>query len=250
VLNGSSISTVLDVYRPERSVLLDLLSGLSSEDWGKSTECPAYSVKGIATHILGDDLSLLSRQRDRAENGLSLLRSELPGADFRTLLDTFNDRWVATAGFVSIELLTELLRLSGEWTVAYYESVDPEASGESVNFFGARRGEASPLWQAIAREYVERWVHHSQIRRALGLSSLDGEQFLAAGLQVIGTAVQMEPLIPTGADGDWALGEIVLGPGAQAAAILTRAFTTRELQQLLRGPSALIERLSPALGRP
>jgi uncharacterized protein (TIGR03083 family) len=250
MLDGSSISLVLDLYRPERAALLDLFGGLTHEDWDRPTECRAYSVKGIATHILGDDLSLLSRQRDGAENGLVALRSELPTADFGTLLDTFNDRWVATAGFLSTALLTELLRQSGEWTAAYYDRVDPNAPGESVGVFGARPGESSPLWQAIAREYMERWAHHCQIRRALGLSSLDDRRFLAGGVQVMGSGLRMEPRVPLDADGDWAVGELVLGPTAQAAAVLTRAYTAQAVQQLLRGPSTLIERLSPILGRP
>lgn len=44
-----------------------------------STECPAYTVKGIATRVLGDDLSLLSRQRDEAENGLVQVAVEPAG---------------------------------------------------------------------------------------------------------------------------------------------------------------------------
>ena len=250
MLNGSSISVVLDCYRPERAALLGQLSGLSPEEWARPTECPAYSVKGVATHILGDDLSLLSRQRDGAENGLQLPSSELPAADFRTLLDTFNDRWVATARFLSTEVLTELLRLSGEWTAAYYQNVDPEAPGESVGFFAVRRGETSPWWHAIAREYVERWIHHSQIRRALGLSSLDDRQFLVPGIEVVAAALRLDPVVPPGEDGDWAIGEVVLGRAAQAAAMLTRAYTTEQVRPLLRGPSDLAERLSAALGRP
>ena len=139
---------------------------------------------------------MLSRQRDGAENGLQLLSSELPAADFRTLLDTFNDRWVATARFLSTEVLTELLRLCGEWTATCYQNVDPEAPGESVEFFGVGRGETSPLWHAMAREYVERWIHHSQIRRALGRSSLYDRQFLVAGIEVVAAALRMEPVIP------------------------------------------------------
>src|SRR5580700_6613947 len=130
MLDASSISVVLDVYRPERASLLDLLGGLSGEDWLRPTECPAYSVKGVATHVLGDDLSLLSRQRDGAVQGLVFLADELAGADFRTLLDAFNDRWVDATRFVSNQVLIDLLGLSGEWTAAYYESVDPEAPCE------------------------------------------------------------------------------------------------------------------------
>ena len=70
----------------------------------------------------------------------------LAGADFRTLLDTFNDRWVAASRFLSPMLLIELLRLSGEWTAVYYEEVDPEAHGEPVGLFGASRDASSPFW--------------------------------------------------------------------------------------------------------
>ena len=52
---------VTRVLRPERAVLLELLRGLSSEEWERTTECPAWDVKGIALHVLGDDLSLLTR---------------------------------------------------------------------------------------------------------------------------------------------------------------------------------------------
>ena len=100
MLDSSSISVVLRAYRPERDALLEFLASLSADDWAQPTECPAYPVKGIATHILGDDLSLLSRQRDRAVQGLVYMADELPGADFRTLLDAFNDKWVATAQFI------------------------------------------------------------------------------------------------------------------------------------------------------
>jgi uncharacterized protein (TIGR03083 family) len=166
MIDAESISAVLEVLRPERSALLTTLESLGVEDWARPTECPAYSVKGIATHLLGDDLSLLSRRRDSAENGLVAMAADLPGADFQTLLDAFNDRWVAAARFLSTDLLIELLRLTGEWTARYYEAVDPRAPGEPVRLFAAD-GHSSPFWHAIAREYMERWVHHSQIRRAL-----------------------------------------------------------------------------------
>ena len=105
----------------------------------------AYTVNGVATHVLGNDLSLLSRQRDGAEDGLVQMAKGLPDADFRTLLDDFNDRWVAAARFLSPQLLMELLRLADEWTAAYYRAVDPEAPAEPVGFFGSR-GAHSPFW--------------------------------------------------------------------------------------------------------
>jgi uncharacterized protein (TIGR03083 family) len=250
MLEFSSISVVLDVYRPERARLLDLLEGLGPGDWARPTECPAYAVKGIATHVLGDDLSLLSRQRDGAVQGLVLLADELAGADFRTLLDTFNDRWVAAARFLSPNLLIELLRRSGEWTAAYYERVDPEAPGEPVGLFGSAQDSSSPFWQAIAREYLERWIHQSQIRRAVDLPSLADRQFLEPGIEVCAAIARMEPGIPTGPDGAWSIGPIVLGSGQQAADILTRAHPGEVVRGLLNGPADLVELFAAVAGRP
>ena len=250
MLNASSISIALNVYRPERKELLDLLRGLGPDDWRRPTECPAYSIKGVATHVLGDDLSLLSRQRDAAIDGVSHIAGEMPGADFRTLLDTFNDRWVAAAQFLSSELLIELLGLTGEWTASYYERVDPEAPGESVGLFGAQQGGSSPFWQAIAREYFERWIHHSQIRRALGLGSLAEARFLHAGIEVVAAIARTDPGVPEGFEGDWTIGPIMLGDAQQAADILTRAYTATQVRRLAKGPDDAVNIFAEAIGRP
>ena len=53
----------------ERSVFVELLRSLDDEDWSRPTECPAYDVQGVATHLLGDDLSLLSRRARRRRPG-------------------------------------------------------------------------------------------------------------------------------------------------------------------------------------
>jgi uncharacterized protein (TIGR03083 family) len=250
VLNASSIGGILEVYRPERSTLTTLLEGLSPDEWRRPTECPEYTLKGVAAHILGDDLSLLSRQRDQAEDGLSFLTQELPGSDFRTLLDTFNDRWVSAARFLSPDLLVRLLDLTGAWTADYYESVDPLADGESVGLFGARQDEGSPFWQAIAREYLERWIHHSQIRRALGLPSLSDHRFLEPGIEVVGAIARLEPNIPTTPEGAWSIGPIALGSAEQTAAILTRAYRPDEVCELASGPSEILQLFAAAIGRP
>jgi uncharacterized protein (TIGR03083 family) len=249
VLGSSSISVVLDVLGPERAALIELLRGLGSEDWTRPTECPAYTVKGIASHVLGDDLSLLSRQRDGAESGLVQVAIGRPGADLRTLLEVFNDRWVMAASFLSTDLVIELLRVAGEWTARYYREVDPDAPGEPVGFFGAA-GTSSPFWHAIAREYVERWVHHAQIRRAIGLGSLSDGPFLRVGIEVVGAAVEAEPGIPADETGSWSLGEVLLGPAPQAADILTRAHRADEVRRLVSGPADAVEQVARFAGRP
>ena len=153
--------------RPERAELLALLRDLSVEEWARPTECPAWTVKGIALHILGDDLSLLTRQRDASTDSLTLFAEDHPGFTFRELLDGFNDQWVAAARFLSVELLLTLLDLVGEQSAAFYETVGLDTVAvEPVQFFATL--DPSPYWQVIAREYAERFIHQSQIRRALG----------------------------------------------------------------------------------
>lgn len=252
VVDGSDLGEdhgVLDVtpmLRPERALLLDLLDGLAPADWERPTECPTYTVKGVATHLLGDDLSLLSRQRDAATNGVLLQAEEMPGADFGTILDGFNDRWVATARFLSPELLVDLLRVTGDLTATFYEDVDPEAPCEPVFFFGSQ-GEVSPYWQAIARELVERWVHHSQIRRAIGRPSLADEDLVRTAVDIVSAAAGVEAAHE---GGRWSVGPAELGDTQQTADLLTRAHTADEVRTLVRGPEAAIELAAVTFGRP
>jgi uncharacterized protein (TIGR03083 family) len=249
MIDAHSIAVVLDAYGPERAALVDLLRNLSAEDWERSTECPLYTVKGVATHVLGDDLSLLSRQRDGAVEGTTLMAADLPEADLRTRLDAFNDQWVAAAEFLSTDLLIELLEVTGRWTEDYYRQVDPGAPGEAVGLFGATTG-TSPFWQAIAREYMERWTHHSQIRRAVGRTSLASEPFLRVGIEVAAAAARVQPGIPTEPDGSWGVGPIELGHAQQAADILTRTYRAEEVRALASGPPELVELFAAVAGRP
>ena len=172
---------VLDVLPVERSAFVELLRALDDDDWRRPTECPAYDVQGVATHVLGDDLSLLSRQRDSAAPGLLAVLE--PGDDFRTALDRFNDRWVEAAHFFSPAVLVELLAITGDWTAEWYRAVDLESLGEPVGFFGSR--DPSPYWQIAAREYVERWVHQHQVRRAVGRPNLDDTALLRPAIAAV-----------------------------------------------------------------
>src|SRR4051794_7475564 len=115
---------------PERDALVELLDPLSAAEWAMPTECPAWTLKGLALHVLGDDLSLLSRQRDASGNGLVLFAETNPGLSFRELLDGFNEQWVTAASFDSPALIVELLRLTGEWSASFYSEVDPELLSE------------------------------------------------------------------------------------------------------------------------
>jgi uncharacterized protein (TIGR03083 family) len=166
---------VTSALAPERASLLDLLRDLSDADWLRATECPAWNVQQLALHILGDDLSLLARQRDATpKQGLILYAESHPGLTFMQLLDGFNEQWVTASTFLSPELLIELLRLVGEWSDDFYRNVGLDTvAREPVGFFAQTA--PSPYWQLIAREYAERVIHQSQLRRAIGAPELDGE---------------------------------------------------------------------------
>jgi uncharacterized protein (TIGR03083 family) len=257
------------MLEPERRAFLDLLADIENEEWDAPTECPAWTVKGLALHVLGDDLSLLSRQRDAATDSLTLFARTRPGLDFRQLLDGFNEQWVEATTFLSTSLMLELLRLAGEWTGSFYRSVDLERPGEPVGFLGGSG--PSPYWQAIAREYVERWVHQHQIRRALGRPDL-GPEFLepaaavvmrslsahlpaldaAPGTVLVLTVKDVASWSCTRGDGGWALedgrpadaaAELAL-PRADATAVLSRGRSRHDVRAAFEvsGDDALAQR--------
>lgn len=271
------------MLRPERTALLELLRGMSDDDWQRPTECPAWNAKGIALHILGDDLSLLTRQRDASTNSLILFAEDHPGSSFRALLDGFNEQWVAASRFLSNELVIEMLRLVGDWSEAFYCDVGLDTtSGEPVGFFAET--EPSPYWQAIAREYVERFIHQSQIRRAVGAPELGGElatsaarvaaHVLAAWMRNYAPAAGSAIAVDFGAVGAWTwereadrwvvregnadratTARIVVAP-ADAIAMLSRGLLRDEVVALLviSGDTTLasgaIDIIAPLLSRP
>lgn len=252
MLDEAIFRQLLHSLHQERAALGTLLAGLDEDAWNRRTECPSYDVKGIASHILGDDLSLLSRQRDGAASGLFAEAIERPGADLRALLDTFNDRWVRASAFLSSDLLVDLLAITGEWTANFFCAVAPDQPGEPVGLFGGGAGAGageSPMWQSIAREFLERWVHHSQIRRALDLGSLATEPFLTVGIEIVAAITGLAPSsgAPTG---EWSLGSTRLGTAVQTADILTRAHADDVLRGLLHGPPEEISALVACAARP
>jgi uncharacterized protein (TIGR03083 family) len=180
--NDPSHADVLTLLTDERAVLLALLRTLETTEWDAATECPAWTVKGIVTHLLGDDLSILSRQRDGAPPAVT------PGLDrgwdrLMTDLDAFNGQWVGAARFLGVPVLLDLLEWAGAQVHDWYASVDPDRLGdEPVHWIGP---EPAPYRLLAAREYAERWVHHQQIRRALGRGQLEDLRFAVPAVAIV-----------------------------------------------------------------
>ena len=172
---------VKSVLRSERDAFVALLEDLSPDDWRRPTECPAWTVLGIALHVLGDDLSLLARQRDVAQP--AVFRNDVGAwAGSYSSLDAFNEHWVEAAQFFSPRLVVDTLRATGDWTFDWYTTVDPTSLGESVAFVS---DDPAPYWMIAAREYLERWIHQLQVRRAVHRPGLLESRFVVPAVAAV-----------------------------------------------------------------
>jgi len=154
---------------------MDLLSGLTSDDWSKPTVCIGWSVQDIAAHILDTQIRILSMGRDgymppppdRAIDSYSSL------VDF---LNALNAGWVKAARRMSPTMLTSLLSGTGPALANYVTSLDPQAP---ALFPVAWAGESqSANWFDIGRNYTEYWHHQQQIRDAVGAPPLTSREWL------------------------------------------------------------------------
>lgn len=164
---------IADLFPPVLDSLLELLSGLSADDWNKPTACPGWSVKDIASHLLGGEVGILSRKRDGyAYSGDDFISWD----DLVALINRLNDAWVKATSRMSPRVLCELMKLTGEQVCDYFKSLDPYAIGGPVDWASS---EPAPVWLDLAREYTERWHHQQQIRDAVGKPGLKDPQFFA-----------------------------------------------------------------------
>ncbi len=61
---GEPSGDLAALFGMERARLNELLGTLEPGDWQRPSPCPGWTVLGLCCHLLGDDLGLLSRQRD------------------------------------------------------------------------------------------------------------------------------------------------------------------------------------------
>ena len=153
--------------------LLQLLLSLSAEDWLKPTACAQWSVKDIALHLLGGDVSILSRKRDGYTPGNQSIWNFQELVEF---INGLNDTWVKATRRLSPGVLCDLLRFTGNQVCEYFSSLDPFATGGPVDWAGV---ETAPVWFDLAREYTERWHHQQQIRDAVGKPGLKQPKYFA-----------------------------------------------------------------------
>ncbi len=167
---------VVDLFPEILEKLLALLSDLSAEDWARPTACSPWSVKDVALHLLGDDIYILSSQRDSHSSAASVASWE----ELVTFINDQNALWVQVTRRMSPQVLTDLLRLTGEQVCAHFQSLDPYSIGGPVDWVSP---DPAPVWLDLAREYTERWHHQQHIRDAVGRPSLKQRRYFAPVLE-------------------------------------------------------------------
>ena len=162
------IDTV-DLFPELHAELVQLLSGLTAEEWQKPTVCAPWLVKDVAAHLLDGMIRRLSFQRD----SLPLLQPETPIQSQQELigfLDQLNADWIKASQRISPKLLVAFLELTGSMVFELFKRLDQEAPAMfSVGWAG---DDVSPNWFDIAREYTEQWLHQQHIRDAVGVPNL------------------------------------------------------------------------------
>jgi uncharacterized protein (TIGR03083 family) len=148
------------LFERDRAVLLQLLRDLRPDDWSRPTPAAPWTVQDVVAHLLGDDVSRLSRSRDRhAGSGPE------PGQSLGVFLDGFNQQWVDAASRISPRVLLSLLEITTAENLEFWRNADLDAIGEPVSWAGPG---SAPVWLDCARDFTEYWVHQQQIREATG----------------------------------------------------------------------------------
>ena len=151
------------LLRPLLDELLDLLRGLTADQWAAPTVAGAWRVRDVAAHLLDGDLRKIAALRDG-----HLLPLEEPirtDRDLARFINALNAEGVAWSRRLSPTLVVDLLAITGEWVADLMESLPPhDVAMWPVSWAGET---VSENWMDVGREYTERWHHQMQIRDAV-----------------------------------------------------------------------------------
>jgi uncharacterized protein (TIGR03083 family) len=154
----------------ERAELLSFLSSLDDSGWAAPTANAGWNVHDVALHLLGNEIGALG-----SSPGEAAREGRLPFDDLAGLIERSNEEWVRAARRIAPEITVELLAFVGPRVDDALAALDLNAPGTSVGWTGDG---PTPYWLDIAREYTEGWVHHAQMRLAVGAPPLVERRFL------------------------------------------------------------------------
>jgi len=142
--------------------LIELLRGLTSEDWEKQTLAPKWKVKDVAAHLLDTQVRKLAAARHgyKPENSKKLSPAKLV-----TLINSLNAEGVRRYGQLKTDDLIARMETASRESAKYHQALDPFGTAMfPVSWAGE---EESANWFDTAREFTERWHHQQQIRLAV-----------------------------------------------------------------------------------
>jgi uncharacterized protein (TIGR03083 family) len=142
--------------------LIELLRGLSKEDWERQTVSPKWKVKDVTAHLLDTQLRKLALVRDGCAPEAAVIRSP---SDLVALVNRLNEEGVRVYRRLSPSLLISMMEAASRESAEFHQALDPHAPARfAVSWAGE---ETSFNWFDTAREFTERWHHQQQIRLAV-----------------------------------------------------------------------------------
>jgi uncharacterized protein (TIGR03083 family) len=208
----------VELFPPISRELLSVLKSLSPADWSRPTICSPWSVKDVAAHLFGGNLSRLWL-RDKSTTSVKSPIEDY--ADLLNLINHENENWIQAARRISPEILIELLDLTDRRLYEHFKGLaQDELAGITVAWASDF---LAPNWFDIAREYTEKWLHQQHIRAAVGQPYLTARVWLTPVLDTFmrglprtfrskdaasGTSISVQ--ITGEAGGEWTL--VKVGP--------------------------------------
>jgi uncharacterized protein (TIGR03083 family) len=152
--------------------LIELLRGLTPEDWEKQTLAPKWKVKDVAAHLLDTQIRKLAAARHgyKPENS-----KKLSAAKLVELINTLNAEGVRRYSRLHPDELISRMETASRESAEYHHALDPFAPAMfPVSWAGE---EESANWFDTAREFTERWHHQQQIRLAVNKPGIMTREF-------------------------------------------------------------------------
>ena len=152
--------------------LIELLRGLSPEDWEKQTLAAKWKVKDVAAHLLDTQIRKLAaaRQGYNPDNSKKLSPEQLIA-----LINHLNAEGVRAYSQLGPDELISRMESASLDSAKYHQSIDRFARAMfPVSWAGE---EESANWFDTAREFTERWHHQQQIRVAVDRPGIMTREF-------------------------------------------------------------------------
>src|ERR1700685_843451 len=122
--NGTKPILCAHLLRRVDEKLIELLVSLAPGEWGIQTVAPLWKVRDVAAHLLDTALRKLSMVRDSCSVEAEEIRSP---QDVILLVKRLNREGVTVYRCVSPPVLIDLLKLAGEQSARFHESLVPFA---------------------------------------------------------------------------------------------------------------------------